>query len=134
MTGIGLICDLKLSYLNHFVHVREVEILLLLCNITPVKMCSNHLQMQCSKIEDKMHMLSNAVVMCFACSVLKVFDCSACSVLNHLVCLASCVLSHPCCCCVGHSIITWWVHVILVLSVSNTSVLCVVYTCYLHLC
>ena len=56
---------------------------------------------------------------CSACSVLKVFGCSACSVLNHLVCLASCVVSPPCCCCVGHSIITWWVHVVLALSVTH---------------
>ena len=110
-------------------------------------MYSNYLQMQCSKIEHKyahaVHLKQcNAcsvlkVFGCSACSVLKVFGCSACSVLNHLVCLASCVVSPPCCCCVGHSIITWWVHVILALSVTHlysALFIHVTYTCAKRAC
>ena len=79
MTGIGLICDLRLSYLNHFVHVREVEILLLL-HIAPVKNVFKPLT------NAKLN-ISTASVVCFAVH-LKQY--SACSVLNQLVCLASC--------------------------------------------
>ena len=86
MTGIGLIHDLRLSYLNHFVHACEVEILLLLCNITPVTNVFKLLTKQCSKIE---HKYAHAVQCrcCMFCCPFKTVQCLLCAKSVWLQCL-----------------------------------------------